>query len=127
MEYCTGHSYTRLKTDFTSITDGKYSFRTQTADYIGIPLDAIYNIWNNSNISLYSSVSVKADIPFCNDKTWQWSISSSAGLQYKLTTHISIFAEPSFFYHLNSSHSTPTIWTDRPFNITIPLGIRFSW
>lgn len=123
----TGLRYTRLKTDVTTIGSYETTTTSQTAAYIGIPLSVRFNLWRTGDLSLYTSTSIAADIPVSGSKTWQWSLSAGAGLQYQLSPSVSIFAEPGLNYHLNSSHGTPTIWTDRPFDITIPMGLRLSW
>lgn len=123
----TGLRYTRLKTDITTISQYETTTNTQTVEYIGIPLNVNYNLWRTSNLSLYTSAGIAADIPISGSKTWQWSLSAGAGVQYQLSPSISLFVEPSLNYHLNSNHGTPTIRTDRPFDVTIPLGLRLSW
>lgn len=123
----TGLRYTRLKTDITTIGEYETTSETRKVEYIGIPLSLSYNLWRAGNLSLYTSTGFAADIPVSGSKTWQWSLSVGAGLQYQLTPSLSIFAEPSLNYHMNSSHGTPTIWTDRPFETTIPFGLRLSW
>lgn len=123
----TGLRYTQLNTDITTIDSWANTTRTQTVEYIGIPLNATYRLWNNGNFSIYTTAGIAADIPVSGSKTWQWSVSAGAGLQYQLTPNVSVFAEPVTNYHLNSNHGTPTIWTDRPLDVTIPLGLRISW
>lgn len=123
----TGLRYTRLKSDITTIDSWANTTRTQTVEYIGIPLNTTYRLWNSGNFSVYTTTGIAADIPVSGSKTWQWSVSAGAGFGYQLTPSVSVFAEPAINYHLNSSHGTPTIWTDRPLDVTIPLGLRISW
>lgn len=123
----TGLRYTKLKTDITTISPFETTTETQKVEYIGIPLSLSYNLWRTGNLSLYTSAGIAADIPISGSKTLQWSLSVGTGLQYNLTPSVSLFTEPNLNYHLNSNHGTPTIWTDRPFDITIPLGLRISW
>lgn len=123
----TGIRYTRLKTDITTIGKDETTFSTQTVEYIGLPVNITYNMWKSGNLSFYTSAGIAADIPLSGSKKWQWSVSTGAGLQYQLTPGISIFAEPSLNWHINSTHGTPTIWTDRPFDLSVPFGLRFSW
>lgn len=123
----TGLRYTRHKTDITTIGEYETTKESQTVEYVGIPLSVSYNLWRTGNLSIYSSTGIIADMPVSGSKTWQWSLSAGAGLQYNLTPKVSLFAEPSLNYHLNSNHGTPTIWTDRPLDVTVPLGLRISW
>ncbi len=57
----------------------------------------------------------------------QWSIEGGVGLQYHLTPAISIYAEPSFHYYFNPGTDIKTIRQDKPFEFTIPIGIRLNW
>lgn len=123
----TGLRYTRLKTDITTTDKYETRMKTKTVHYVGIPLSVSYNLWHTGKLSLYSSAGIAVDIPISGSKKWQWSLSTGVGLQYKLTPSVSLFAEPNLNYHINSSHSTQTIWDDQPFDITVPVGLRFSW
>lgn len=123
----TGLRYTRLKTDITTISPYETTFKTQTVHYIGVPLSATYRLWRTGQLSLYTSAGIAADIPVSGSRKWQWSVNAAAGFSYQLTPSVSLFAEPTLNYYINSTHGTPTIWTDRPFTLTIPLGLRFEW
>lgn len=123
----TGISYTRLKADFATITEEGTSWHRQTEEYIGIPISATCGIWNSRSLRLYTVGNIRTDIPVSGSRMWQWTLSTGVGLQYKLTPSIGFFAEPSLNWHLGGRHTTTTIWTDRPFDVTIPFGLRFSW
>lgn len=122
----TGIRYTRLRSTFTPIS-GEGTPRRQTVEYVGIPVNATYHVGRLGNLSFYASAGFAADIPVRGSHTLQWSLSAGAGLQYRLAPNWSIFAEPGINWHLNSSQGTPTMWTERPYDFTIPFGLRFSW
>jgi len=86
----TGLRYTRLRTDITTVNSWNSNTRTQTVEYIGVPLNATYRLWNSGNFSLYTTAGVAADIPVSGSKTWQWSVSAGVGAQYSLTPRISV-------------------------------------
>lgn len=141
-----GLSYTRLRSDFTAINEN-HSERTQKVDYIGIPLKATFNVWNYKKISVYTSAGVMLDVPLkavykvnsVKDgvliKTdWQtlspspqWSVGAGIGIQYHITPAIGVYAEPNLHYYFKNKDNVKTIWDDRPLNVSLPIGLRFSW
>lgn len=143
-----GLRYTYLRTDI--FTENKYN-RTETFNkihYIGIPLKFSYKIFRTNKFSIYGQTGFVLDIPV-NGRSYsydynynetspifskyrlnmplQWSIEGGLGIQYQLTPSISIYAEPSFNYYFNSGSEVNTIRQDKPFEFTIPIGIRLTW
>lgn len=138
--------YTYLRSDFT-VVDDSYSEQKQKIHYLGIPLKASYKIWNTQRISIYTSAGVTFDISIraTSEKSYiengkcisrinttlypslQWSTSFGIGFQYHITPTIGIYAEPNLHYYFNNENSLNTIRTEQLFNITLPIGIRFSW
>lgn len=142
----TGIRYTHLRTDFTSI--GKsYSEKIQKINYLGIPIKGVVQIWKHGKISIYSLAGVTLDIPVKatleethieNGQTTilekqvlntplQWSIDFGAGFHYHITPSIGIYAEPNLHYYFNNGNKLNTLRKDQPFDMTLPVGIRFSW
>ena len=144
----TGMQYTHLRSDFIVITDS-YSEKTQRVSYIGIPFKGSFNIWRKKNFSLYTSTGITLDIPV--KATWeleertsengqviyreksnlyphlQWSADFGIGIQYHITPSFGIYAEPNLRYYFNNADRLNTIRTTKPFNVTLPIGIRLSW
>ena len=143
----TGLSYGRLKSEFEMGSNGNTINEQQTIHYIGIPVKGIYNIYNRKMWSFYGSLGVTTEIPLYSsfntsyylhgilestDKTtirapWQWSVGTGIGLQYNLTPNIGLFAEPSLQYYIPTGTQIETYRTEHPFNVSLPLGIRFTW
>lgn len=142
----TGMQYTCLRSDFTVIGDTHLE-RMQKIHYIGMPLKGIFTIWNRGNFSLYTSAGVALDIPFkavseesvmesnqavgqkkiSLNPSLQWSTNWGMGIQYQLTPFIGIYAEPNLHYYFHGGSGVKTIRTERPFQMTLPVGIRLSW
>lgn len=143
-----GLRYTYLRTDI--FTENKYN-RTETFNkihYIGIPLKLNYKIFRTDKFSIYGQTGFALDIPV-NGRSYsydynynetspifskyrlnmplQWSVEGGLGIQYQFTPSISIYAEPSFNYYFNSGSEVNTIRQDKPFEFTIPIGIRLTW
>lgn len=142
----TGIQYTHLRSDSTIIGESHWE-ETQKCNYIGIPLKGTYNIWNGAKFSVYTSVGVTLDIPvkgtseeFLRENgkitsqkknnlylPLQWSTNFGIGVQYQITPSIGIYAEPNLHYYFNKGNSMKTIRTEKPLDVTIPIGIRLSW
>lgn len=121
--------------------------RAQKIHYIGIPLKGNFNIWKNGKFSIYTSAGLTLDVPikasveeslFDNEQTikqekydlhpsLQWSTSIGFGLQYQITPTIGIYAEPNLHYYFNPGDGIKAIRTEKPLNVTLPIGIRLSW
>lgn len=116
--------------------------------YIGIPLKGTFNVWNRKKFSIYISAGATLDIPVkatseevISDKNGnlisdkknniypplQWSTNFGIGIQYQITPYIGIYTEPNIHYYFNKSNNIKTIRTEKPFNVTLPIGIRLSW
>lgn len=143
-----GIRYTFLRSDFMRESEIEKTEINQRIHYIGIPLKFNYRIFGNNRFSIYGQGGAALDIPVNGTQSimkweqgWnkpefdrttisvplQWSIEGGVGLQYHLTPSISIYAEPSFRYYFNPGTDIKTIRQDKPFEFTIPIGIRFNW
>lgn len=143
----TGIQYSLLKSNFT-LGEGEYFInRVQKVHYLGIPLSTSYKWFNSKNLSAYSSVGIIFNIPMYgkyNEQyvtgitvpykdSWhfipsvQWSVGVGTGLQYHFAPNWSIYLEPSFNWYIPNGSTIHTIWTEHPFSVTVPFGIRFAW
>jgi RNA polymerase sigma-70 factor (ECF subfamily) len=61
------------------------------------------------------------------DVPCQWSAGVGVGIQYDINPHFGIYIEPELYRYFDNAGQVQTIRTERPLNITIPVGIRFSW
>ena len=57
----------------------------------------------------------------------QWSLGIGAGLEYRLTPVIGIYAEPSVQYFFKTSDGLDSYRTAHPVNFSIPFGIRITF
>jgi len=138
--------YTYLRSDFTIINDS-YLEKTQKISYIGIPLKGSFKIWQQQKFSIYTSAGLTLDIPvkatleeltsenrliISQKKSrlyphLQWSADFGIGIQYHITPSIGIYTEPNLRYYFNDGSRLNTIRATKPFNMTLPIGIRLSW
>ena len=154
-----GLGYSRLTSDFEIGADGrsategdaclgKNTIREhQTIHYLGIPMKAIYNMYDGKRWGIYGSLGRTTEIPVhstlqsdfyvngkyeASDKTtirapWQFSTTFGLGLQYHLTPNVGFFAEPSLQYYIPMQSDIENYRTEHPFTLSLPLGIRFTW
>ena len=143
----TGIQYSLLKSNFT-LGEGEYFInRVQKVHYLGIPLSTSYKWFNPKNWSAYSSVGIIFNIPMYGKNneqyvtgitvpykdSWhfipsvQWSVGVGTGLQYNFAPNWSMYLEPSFNWYIPNGSTVHTIWTEHPFSISVPFGIRFTW
>lgn len=143
----TGIQYSLLKSNFT-LGEGEYFInRVQKVHYLGIPLSTSYKWFNSKNWSAYSSVGIIFNIPMYGKNneqyvtgttvpykdSWhftpsvQWSVGVGTGLQYNFAPNWSMYLEPSFNWYIPNGNTVHTIWTEHPFSISVPFGIRFTW
>jgi RNA polymerase sigma factor (sigma-70 family) len=143
----TGLQYSMLKSTFTMGSGSNNICKYQKVHYLGIPLRLSYRIIGYKRVSAYGSAGLLINIPLGgkinerlltdsipmdigSDKVnvpLQWSLNASFGLQYKLTPNFSVYLEPTLNYYIPTGSSTHTIWTEHPFYVTMPFGIRFTW
>ncbi len=132
----TGLSYIQLTSELYSETEGI----TQTVHYLGIPIKGIYTMCVGKRMILYDGLGLTMGIPvhsqlnaeaatnIMGEKVpWLWSVGTGLGIQYNLTRHIGIFAEPSIQYYIPRQKGLETYCTEHPFAFSVPLGLKIIW
>lgn len=143
-----GITYSWLLSKSRSGSDSYFMDSRQTLHYIGIPLNISYGIWDNRWMKVYASAggsmekcvggSVRKNYIYGNEtrKTeaekltvapLQWSVGASAGLQFNISGLIGIYLEPGLTYHFRNGAPVETVYSDRPLNFSLNLGLRFSF
>ncbi len=153
----TGLGYTYMKSTFEAGNDRTLIRRTQRLHYVDLPLSLTYRIAGDKRWAVYASGGIELDIPVSGRLTtqylyngtypsengdslvvptshnsisapWQWSVSAGVGLQYQLLPHVNVYFEPRLQYFIPTGDNAPeTYRTEHPFDLTLPLGIRFTW
>lgn len=125
-----GLQYTYLHSDITE------NCRTyaQNIHYLGIPLKASWTFWKAPVVEAYTSIGTTVELPVAcrvdgksKNLPCQWSAGIGFGLQYNISRHFGIYIEPELNWYFENGSSIMTIRSERPQNIMIPVGIRFSW
>ena len=144
----TGLRYSLLRSDFLSQSKVMNKETVQRIHYIGVPLKFNYRILTYNGFSLYGQGGGAIDIPVNGSQSileyspqlgnstnttihihapLQWSVEDGLGIQYHFTPSFSIYAEPSFKYYFDPGSDIKTIRQDKPFEFTIPIGLRLTW
>lgn len=143
-----GLQYTLLRTKRTQTTisdEHSVSVNRQNikAHYLGVPLKLRFKILSFNKFSLSSGIGGMVEFPLRGKVNegiddgemqehnyalpTQWSVYGGVGIEYHFTPNIGIYAEPSINYYFKSRSSYPTIRQDKPFEFSLPVGLRFTW
>ena len=143
----TGLQYSQLKSEFILGEDDYYVQKRQKVQYLGIPLRLSYKWFGANRWTAYTSAGIILNIPLSGktdeqyvtgtvvpySDSWhftppfQWTVGTGVGLQYNFAKNWGVYLEPTFSWHIPNGSTTRTIWTEHPFTITVPFGIRFTW
>ena len=143
----TGLQYSQLKSEFILGEDDYYVQKRQKVQYLGIPLRLSYKWFGANRWTAYTSAGIILNMPLAGktderyvtgtvvpySDNWhftppfQWTVGTGIGLQYNFAKNWGVYLEPTFSWHIPNGSTTRTIWTEHPFTITVPFGIRFTW
>lgn len=142
-----GLTYTNLSSDYREGSENHYIEGVQTMHYIGLPVNLKYKAltWRhfdfylsaggmiekcvassetkNYIINQQPSTTGKADI---DEKPLQWSVNAAAGVQFNINTLAGIYVEPGINYYFNDGSDIKNIYSDKPLNFSINIGLRFT-
>ena len=143
----TGLQYSYLKSYFTLGTGNYRVDKEQKLHYIGIPIKLSYQFMAYKRLSAYGSAGASIQIPL-SGKTYadyviggksgyttdwktihsiQWTVNTNIGIQYKFAPKLTLFVEPTLNWYIPNGSEVKNTWTERPFTLTVPFGIRLSW
>ena len=143
----TGLQYSYLKSYFTLGTGNFRVDKEQKLHYIGIPVKLSYQFMAYKRLSAYGSAGASIQIPLYG-KTYsdyviggksgyttdwktipsiQWTVNTNIGIQYQIAPKLTLFVEPTLNWYIPNESEVKNTWTERPFTLTVPFGIRLSW
>lgn len=143
----TGLNYSYLRSSWS--TNGTYHTETdQRLHFIGLPLSVAYRIAQWDRLSLYATAGGMAEVNvagkqhielFSDDisimkqtehvrmKEWLWSVNGKIGLSYPVVRFVSAFAEVGASYYFDNGSAIETIHSEKPFNVSFNVGLRFGF
>lgn len=143
----TGLTYTYLASDFQTETPVMLTTEKQTLHYIGIPVNAYFNIVRWKRINVYASAGVLAEkcvsaklkseglsekmetystTSNINEHPFQLSANLSAGVEWNFAGNFGIYLEPGVSYYFKDNSDLQTFYKEHPFDFNLNLGIRFT-
>ena len=142
-----GITYSMLASDMRDGSSRHYYEGRQRLHYLGIPLNAKYDIVRRGGFGLYGSAGLLAEQCIAGrmrkeyvldgssyrtitEKTgtrpFQLSANISAGVRYDFTRTVGIYAEPGVSYYFDDGTTLETIYKQRPLNFNLNVGVRFT-
>lgn len=134
-----GLSYARMRSELTFFTpEGRReSNGVQQVNYLGVPVALTADLWQNRWWNVYASAggevakSVKTTWRATGGQSYdvderpcQWSVSAAVGVQFNVTQHVGIYAQPSADYYFDNRSMVQTYYTDHPFMPALRMGVR---
>lgn len=143
-----GLTYSYHSSQLTSGSEIHRYEMDQSLQFIGIPLNLNFSMWENERFGLYLSgggmmemcVAGKSDIDYIVDnelaltkhknirvKPLQFSVNASAGFQVNLIPQLGVYLEPGVSYYFDNGSAVETIYKDKPLNFNLKMGLRYTF
>lgn len=139
----TGLVYTYLSSRFNSASSaGDAMEAKQELHYLGIPLNAVVYLWDNSNWNIYMSAGGMGEKGLSRSYTYskrnangsikegidgiQWSLNAAVGISYRIYQDWGIYFEPKYSYFFDNNQPA-SIRTDKHSFFGFNAGFRFEF
>lgn len=112
----------------------------QQLHFIGVPVAVGYNVWGNRHVNVYLTAGGEVEKLVKGRRTVsytgqqrnedvkmsrpQLSVQLSAGAEYRATRAVSLYIEPGVSYHFDNGSGVSTIYSDKPFEFGLSMGVR---
>lgn len=136
-----GLSYTRMRSAVNFLTPDylHYVYGTQFVNYLGVPVSLVVDLWNSDQWAVYTAgggevaKSVKSTWRASKGSEysapaspWQFSVSAAVGVQFNVTEHVGIYAQPSADYYFDNHSVVRTYYSEHPLTPALRLGVRIN-
>lgn len=146
-----GISYANASTERRSGSESDYYSIKQKTHYVGIPLSVSYTFLDTRYLTLYALAGGSIEkcvaatqenaivaagnelekTTFKDEKTsskpWQGTLSIGAGVQFNITSHYGLFAEPLLAYDLGGNNGSLPLRRRNDLNFQLSIGLRVSY
>jgi len=144
----TGLTYSYLSSELLSGTED-YNYTThQSLQYLGIPLNLNYTMFQGKRWSLYGTgggmvekcvkgnsttdyivngKKEKSQNEKVKENRPQYSVNAAIGIQIKATENVGFYMEPGISYHFDNHSDVTNIYKDTPLNFSLGIGLRYSF
>ncbi len=144
----TGIAYSYLSADIHEGSDSYYFAGEQSLHYVGIPVGVRIRAMSWKNFDIYVGAGFEADkcVSGTLKKSYvingqtrddghesisirplQWSVNAGAGVQYNISSMVGIYAEPGLSYYFDNGSNIETIYSEKPLNFNLNIGLRVSF
>lgn len=142
----TGLTYTMLSSEIEAHAPNGIYVEEYKHHYLGIPLKGNWMFWNSKYVTLYLSAGgeleksltgkykrkyIEGSQPATsyneNVKQIQWSVLGSVGIQFNATEHFGIYAEPGVVHYFDDGSDVLTIRKEKPTNLNLQFGLRWTY
>lgn len=144
----TGVAYSYLSADIHEGSDSYYFAGEQSLHYVGIPVGVRIRAMSWKNFDIYVGAGFEADkcVSGALKKSYvingqtrddghesisirplQWSVNAGAGVQYNISSMVGIYAEPGLSYYFDNGSNIETIYSEKPLNFNLNIGLRVSF
>ena len=132
----------KFKGEYLNVDNGNIIEYTQSdirnlQHYIGIPVNAYYNIINKNKVNFYAYAGGAVEKCVANEyqiletkrvhkekaRGVQWSANVGVGVEFMLGEHVGLYLDPSARYYFNN-RQPKSIRTSQPFMVGFELGLR---
>lgn len=141
-----GLHYRKLGAQFKIGSDSLLVTR-QTVHNVGISSGVGWKWWQGHHFNIQTTVGASLDVPvnwashtdyvfegrpFYSESNVihprsQWSVFGGLEIEVSLHAHFSLFLGPQINYYIPTGGSVKTIYTDRPFEFSVPVGLRWNY
>lgn len=144
----TGIAYSYLSADIHEGSDSYYFAGEQSLHYVGIPVGVRVRAMSWKKFDIYVGAGFEADkcVSGTLKKSYvingqtrddghesisirplQWSVNAGAGVQYNISSMVGIYAEPGLSYYFDNGSNIETIYSEKPLNFNLNIGLRVSF
>ena len=127
-----GATLSRTSSTFTQQMNSSILTNKQRLYYVGIPVHTGYTFWQKPRLQAYAGVGVEAqyniktevDYGHLDRDRLQFSVLGSAGLEYVLLPHLSVYVQPGLRFYPDNGSPVQNIFKEKPWQLDMQLGLR---
>ncbi len=140
-----GLTYAQTVSTLSSGSAANKVAQSQKLNYIGIPVQMNYKVWQKKKVSTYitggatieKSTNGQVTNEFVLDDNikaidqeplkgspLQFSVNGGIGIETQLTKKLGVYLEPGIRYNIDNSSTVKTIYNQKPVNFNLNIGFR---
>ena len=139
-----GITYSYLNSDINVSVGSKYYPAEQKLHYLGVPLMASYNLWQNGRFGIHVNAGgeveklVKGRQEIDDGRKWNprgmsvsesspiFSANAALSFEFHAGRGISIYADPGLTHHFDNGSGVRSFYTAHPWDFNVNVGVRIN-